>query len=194
MSRLLLIAVIFLGLGYSLYINHQKQGAEAAREAALEQRMTNAVAAMASRANANTDWAARLAGHGIVRLSPIMSAELQKVWTPDRPILFVGSIRDIAKNEDGSFQLKISYDPWGRIGGYIFPATDLRVNLRCPESVAAPLLSHLKSRRRADIRSDAAAIAIIESIVMSEQDADGSETVVLTGIGNCSNALLLEDY
>ena len=195
MTRILFVLAVLFGLGYWANSIFQDKAKDTQRRQATAERqrtLASTVKAMATEANASTDWAQSLSQGKRMRMSPILSAELQDVWTPDRAILFIGRVEDIARNQDGSFQIRIAYDSMGHDD--MFLDNRILVSLRCPAPVAAPLVKALKTRSRANLDADIAAIANIESIVSSsERDAAGNATTVLTGNGTCSKAMYMPE-
>ena len=59
----------------------------------------SAISAMVSRIGAVDDWARKLE----FRLSPILTIEIEKLWLQNRPILFVGAIKDIANYDESRY-------------------------------------------------------------------------------------------
>lgn len=186
-------ATVSIGFwGYSALQDHAKEVARREERDERRQALGAAVAKMASRVNATTDWAAKLAGVLHLRTSPILSAELQEVWTPDRPILFVGRVQDIVRNQDESYQLKLDYDFLR--DRRMLVGTDLRINLRCPASFALPLLNAMKSHPRSVSDADVATIAVVDSIASTvERDGEGNTQPILTGAGRCVDVLFLSE-
>ena len=132
MSRKLILALLILGLGYwvySLWHDHvESENRMVAQEA--KRRNENAlVLSMAAKGDAVTTWAANLARDNRLRTSPILTSELQNQWLINRPILFLGNLEDIAKIQDGSYQLIVEHDSVG--SSYIFLQSRIRVSLNC---------------------------------------------------------------
>ena len=147
---------------------------------------------MASKANAITDWATTLADRKRLRNSQVLTAELQKQWLNGRPIFFLGNLKDIAINSDGTYQMDVEYNWLG--GQPIFAQNDIRMSLRCPELIALPMVLAAKARPSAILHSDTAVVAVIDHIVSTaESDASGEKTTALTGVGKCLAAMSLTE-
>ena len=193
-SRILLTLVVLFGLGwlYSIYRGNEKKATQQEAGAQRQHALATAVATMASRFVATTDWAANLAGTKLTRTSPILTAELQELWTPDHPILFVARVRDIVRNPDMSYQLELDYDFLR--DQHMLVGTELRLSLRCPNSLAQPLLAAMKSHTRSISDAEVAAIAVVESIASSsERDSEGTVASILTGVGRCLDLQYLSE-
>ena len=68
------------------------------------------------------------------------------------------------------------------------------MSLRCPESVAAPLIQAAKKEGASPMGAITAVTAVIESIVTTrETDAKGEADTVMTGIGKCLDAMYLTE-
>ena len=121
-----------------------------------------------------------------------MTAELQKLWLQNRPILFVGSIRDVAIVKDGAYEAVIEYNWLG--ARHMFLQNEIRVNLICPESFATKLIQSAKADKALRIFADTAVVANIERVETStEKGADGETVNVLTGVGKCVDAMQLTE-
>lgn len=195
MSRKLILALLALGLGYwafSLWHDHvESENRMAAREA--KRRNENAlVSSMAAKSDAATTWAANLARDSRLRTSPILTSELQNQWLINRPILFLGNLEDIAKIQDGSYQLIIEH---GSVDSpYIFLQSRIRVNLSCSETVTAPLMHAAAGRETFKLGPDTAVTAIIDRIDRTTaRDSEGDLIAVLTGYGKCISAMALSE-
>ena len=195
MSRILLAAAVLLGLGYWAYSAREDHLHAEQQRVALEARqqaLAEAVKSMAAQANANTDWATKLASGKRSRNTPIFSAELQEVWLTERQILFIGRVEDIALSADKSYQVTINYDVLGQKPN--FYETELRVVLRCPASIAEPLLKSIQAAPRSFSRANAAVIATIERVESTpKREPDAEVSSVLSGVGKCTNAMFLAD-
>lgn len=200
MGRFLLIVAVAVAIGAGGYLNQQERAkradAAALHEASERDRhdRTVMVQTLARGQNASVDWASKLP-----RFSRILTADLQDLWPPDRPILFVGHVRDIARNGDGSLQVQVFQNSLDGLLANDQTADDLvlgpelRLNLRCDVLIAGPILERLRRAKATPyLNSGVAVIALIESIeTTQEHDADSS-TTVLTGKGKCLDALYLE--
>ncbi len=104
MKRAIWIIVILLISAYfvnSYLENRAKREAEKAEAERIEKTIKAAVAQLVERTNAVHNWEKELCKGGQFRLEPILTIELERLWLTDRPILFVGSIKDISTiNQD----------------------------------------------------------------------------------------------
>jgi hypothetical protein len=178
---------------YSTWQDHLKaEQVEEAREAR-RQAQRHAVRDMAAKTSAVTDWADKLAGGEKVRMRSVMTAELQSLWLNDRPVLFIGSVRDVAINTNGTYQVTVDYN-W--IGArHMFLENEIRVSLVCPESFAKKLIHVAKAGHVRRLSADAAVIARIDRVEPSTERGGERDTVnVLTGIGECVNAMHLSEH
>jgi len=195
MFRYVIGFLIVVGLGYWAYSSWQErvetEGKRLEQEARCEV-LRNSVAEMAAKSNAVTNWPASLASGKRSRRSPVLTAELQKLWVIERPILFIGNIKDITINKDGTYQVIVEHNCTGNRP--IFLYNNIRISLRCPESLATPLLQAVRSEQTLRHFANAAVTGVIERIVTtSENDSDGDTSNVLTGVGKCVNALYLTE-
>ncbi|MBI3373435.1 MAG: hypothetical protein HY017_17045 [Betaproteobacteria bacterium] len=151
------------------------------------------VAEMAEKANAVTNWAESLVSEKNTRISPVLTAELQKQWIIDRPILFIGNVEDVAINEDGTYQVVVEHS--SLTVGHIFLSNDIRVSLSCAESIARRLIKAVKARAGSQLGADAAIVGKIERIITtSRNDSEGRTITVLMGVGGCGNAIYLDEW
>lgn len=193
--RYMVGALVIAGIGYWGYSSWQDhvefEQKRIAREAKRET-LKSAVSQMASIANAVTDWPAHLASEKRTRRTPVLTAELQRLWVLERPILFLGNLEDVVINPDGTYRVIVQHN-W-LDSKYKFVGNTIRVALDCPESVAAPLLNAAKVQRRMILGSDTAITGQIQRIVTtSHTDAEGDTTTVLTGFGKCFSGMHLDE-
>jgi hypothetical protein len=189
---LLMLAGFGLWWGYSSWQEDRVKTEErrAARQVRV-QALKNSVAEMVAKANAVTDWAAKLSNGDKMRTAPVLTAELQKQWQIDRPILFTGNLRDVALNSDGTYQVLVEYN-WIN-GRYMFD-NDIFVSLRCSESIATRLIHATKEKTTYRASSDVAVVGGIYRIdTTSTKDREGNTVSVLTGIGRCIDAVFLTE-
>ena len=100
------------------------------------------------------------------------------------PILFIGVLRDVAMNSDGSFKVVLQYEDGYQ--GHSFSSTQIYLDARCSEELAAPLLKLGRNPKRTDYFPDAAVVARIKSARTEQVRAsDGVEESRLTAVGEC---------
>lgn len=196
MKRLLVYVALIVVLSYWGYSWWSDRVARTQKAAAEERELASIgrqILAIAAESNAVRDWAEPLVPNGETsRQNAVLSAELEKVWLVDRPILFVGNVRDIATNADGTQQvtaeLGLGTRPW------FFLATDIRVSFSCPAAEADDLLrAAVENRSYGGVRgADIAMTGLVEEVVRStEYLPDGDRMSVLTGVGKCLRAMPL---
>ena len=190
LARYIIAILVAAALGYWAYSSWQDHVESDQKRIALDTRhdaLKASVMEMASKVNAVTDWAANLASDMKTRESPFLTAELQKHWVIERPILFVGNIADVAINQDGTYQVIVSI--W-----YSALRYRIRVALNCPESVATPLIQAVKAEGtpRWPV-ADIAIVGHIERIITMDSEEGDTMVRVRTGVGRCLNAIYLDE-
>ncbi len=104
-----------------------KREAERAEEEKTELSTKTAVSQMASRTNAVTDWGKNLSKGDKFRLEPILTIELERLWLQQRPILFIGAIKDIATHDQSHYTVLVERSLFGSFE-YMF-GTKLQLSL-----------------------------------------------------------------
>ena len=110
MKKVILIIVVLVVGGYfvnSYLENKATRKAEQAEAKRIEQAAKSAVAQMVSQTNAVDDWVSRLSKGERFRSEPILTVELESLWLQNRPILFIGSIRDIATQDQSHYTISV---------------------------------------------------------------------------------------
>ena len=59
------------------------------------------------------NWEERLGKGEAYRLEPIMTLELEELWLQNRPILFIGYVKDIATYNETFYTLTVEREPFG---------------------------------------------------------------------------------
>lgn len=97
----LIISISIIAYISYIYIETQKESkakndANLAESKRIEQVTKSAVAEMVSRTGAINNWESLLNKGDRFRFDPILTIELEKLWLENKPILFIGVIKDIA--------------------------------------------------------------------------------------------------
>ena len=110
MKKVLLAVALIATVAYFVNSHIQEQarreveGAEAER---IEQLTKLNVSEMIVRTNSSDDWEEILSQGERFRSAPILTVELERLWLQNRPILFIGAIKDIATHDDAHYSLII---------------------------------------------------------------------------------------
>ncbi len=107
--------------------NKAKREAKRAEAEKIEQATKTAVLKMASRTNAVSDWEANLSKGEKFRFEPILTVELERLWLKQRPILFVGAIKDIATYDQSRYVVLVERSIFSSFD-YMF-GTELQLSL-----------------------------------------------------------------
>jgi hypothetical protein len=129
----LAFAALVVALGWFAIhaIHHRAKAAEAeSLQNARDAIALSALAEAAKQYGASTNWDSALLGQHEIRMSPIMTAELQKLWIA-QPIAFVGQIVDVESIGSGHDRVTINAE--SMMNGYQF-IEDLRLSLVAPEA------------------------------------------------------------
>lgn len=87
--------------------NKAKSEAELSEAKRIEQATKTAVSQMVSRTDAIDDWETRLSKGEKVRVEPILTVEIERLWLQNRPILFRGTIKDIATHGQSQYAVLV---------------------------------------------------------------------------------------
>jgi len=99
------IAAIFVVR--SCMISDAKQEARRAESLRLREVAESEIRELVERTNAVGDWQDTLSKGEAYRLEPILTVELERLWLHERPILFMGSIKDIATHDASRYLVAV---------------------------------------------------------------------------------------
>lgn len=108
--------------------NKVKREAERAEAKRIEEATRTTVSAIVSRTGAVDDWERRLSKGERFRSEPILTVELEQLWLQNRPILFVGAIKDIATYDESHYTVLVERSLFSSFD-YMF-GTELQLSLR----------------------------------------------------------------
>jgi hypothetical protein len=120
----------------------KRDKAERAEAKRIEQFTKLAVSQMVSRNNAIDDWGKSLNKDYKYRSIPILTIEIEQLWLTGRPILFIGSINDIATYNDTEYTVLIGENFW--ISDYL-PGVEVKLSLLCPKKKIDAFLKEHKN-------------------------------------------------
>lgn len=186
MKSKLVGSIIVVGVGVFFvksYVDREatRQGAEVER-ARFEREVRDAVAKSCERHNAMADWEQELSKGRRFRLSPVLTIELEELWRSERPILFIGSFRDISTEGADAYSVLIEQSLYNM--DHMF-STELRLSLKAPKAtIDAFLERHPKLFSDGGLPAGVAVIAMIDGISSAEIAGESGEQVeIKTGEG-----------
>ena len=136
----LLVSAYFI---YSYLENRAKREDEKVEAEMIEKVTKAAVTQLVERTNAVHNWEKELSKGEGFRLEPILTLELERLWLTDRPILFVGSIKDISTIDHENYRIKIERGMLTSIEYEYMFWTELQLALQCPKQMVDSFLSLL---------------------------------------------------
>lgn len=110
MKKIIWIVILLAVVGYFVTSHMEKKAkheAQRAKAEIIQQATRAAVTKMAFRANAIVDWEASLSKGEGFRFEPILTIELERLWFQQRPILFIGAIKDIATHDQSHYLILV---------------------------------------------------------------------------------------
>ncbi len=113
MRRIVWVVAVLALVGYVFYSrmeNKARLEAEHAEKEKIEQATKAAVYQMASRTNAVTYWEDKLRKAKKGGAETILTVELERLWLQQKPILFIGEIRDIATYDSANRAYPVKTD------------------------------------------------------------------------------------
>ncbi|MBL1276736.1 MAG: hypothetical protein COB30_011675 [Ectothiorhodospiraceae bacterium] len=166
MKRIVWIIIVVAVVGYffnSYTVNKAKREAERAEAERIEQTTKTAVSQMASHTNAVSDWEENLSKGERFRFESILTVELERLWLQQRPILFVGAIKDIATHDQSRYVVLVERSLFGSFD-YMF-GTELQLSLLSDkDKVDSFLKEHPDLFKDYGFKNGVAVVARINSI------------------------------
>ena len=188
-----IIIIITLG-GYfiNFYMeNRAKRKAERAEEEKIELAMKTAITQMASRTNAVTDWEKSLSKGNKFRFEPILTIELEQLWLQQRPILFIGTIKDIATYDQSHYTVLVERNLFSSFE-YMF-GTELQLSLVSKKDRLDTFLKKHPDLFK-DFKNNIAVVAHIDSIKTTYVSGEeGEREEVKIGNGKLIDILYIGD-
>ena len=186
-GRLLFVLVVlaiaaYLVSGYLERIAREKADRE--RREWIERSVKASVSKMVSQHNALTDWGEKLAQTKSEKTEKVLSVDLERLWLVDQPILFIGSIEDIATADGQSYRVRIHgrkpADP-----SYLFLA-QLGLDLKCAQTMLDSFLEAYPSLL-SNPRFPNGVAVIVKISEVKTQAVLGKETreELRIGVGDC---------
>ena len=176
--RHIVIALILVGLAVYLVKDWNDERSERATKIAERQRLQReareSVSRLAARHNAVTDWEARLSNGEIYRITPILSIEVEIAWKVGRPILFVGSIKDILAASATHYQVVLEKEPF--VTDYDFDTT-LRLSLQAPKSMIDKFLERHPKAASGDGLDNRLAVVAMVARVSADEKFNGDKRI-----------------
>lgn len=137
---LIFIAVAFVALIAQNQIESYRVDKE---ERAESQRTLNEIRsnvdALKKQTGASLSWVKALSGEEKHGFGPVMSIELEKEWVTESPILFLGSLKDIATLDESHYQVVFNDSLWISLGIMFNPP--LRVSLKAEKELIDQFMS-----------------------------------------------------
>jgi hypothetical protein len=132
---------------------------------------------------ANSQWVESLSKGESYRFKPILSIELEKVWNKDKPIIFLGSLNDIATIDESNYQVTLERGLWSGLDTMF--STKLRLSLVANKDLIDTFLAkHPDLLENFGLNNGIALAAKISEIESSQiTDSEGTITEVKTGKG-----------
>jgi hypothetical protein len=184
----MVIALIAVYVIYNYLENRAKEERKKAEAKKTEEKIKVSVSEMVKRTNAIDNWEEKISKGENIRMAPIMTVELEHLWINDRPILFVGSIKDITSEGHDNYIVEIKQTLFN--SKYFF-GTELLLNLKCPKTkIDSFLRVHPDIFKNYGLINGVAVIAYIKNIeTRTFLDKEDETREVKIGKGNLVDIL-----
>jgi len=163
MKRAIWIIVIILIGGYFVnnYLEKKaRKKAEDAEAKRIEEITKASVAEMVARTNAIDTWEKALSKGEKFRLERILTVELERLWLTERPILFIGAIKDVVTLDKENYRIEIKRSLFNSLF-----RTELQLVLQCPkQKVDLFLKEHPNLFKDFGFKNGVAVVADIDEI------------------------------
>lgn len=178
----LLIVVLLLGVSGC---NRDNMTAKIAEQEKQDNEAKKAVAELAKRSGATTDWEEKLSKGEVYR--SLLTYEVENVWV-GQTILFIGNLKDIATASPDSYRLK--FDKAGLVTDHDFE-TGLGLSLTAPKNLIAPFLAKHPNLVGDDLFNGIAIVAKVNSVSSERKMKDDQQTDFRIGHGELVDLLFI---
>jgi hypothetical protein len=189
---ILLISTYFVHTYLKNRVNTANRKVEKAKMQRIVKTRKIAVTQLVKRTNAVHNWEKKLSKRKHFRLEPILTIELERLWLTDRPILFIGFIKDISTMNQDNYKIKIERSLFYNFK-YIF-STKLQLVIQCPKYKVDLFLKNHPNLFK-DFGSNGVAVVAsinkIETTTVSGEKGDIEEVKI--GKGKCIDMLYTGD-
>jgi hypothetical protein len=194
MKRLIGIIVVLLIGAYfvnSFLENKTKEKAKKAEKARIEMATKDAVSQLVKRTNAIDNWEKDLSKGEQYRFGSILTLELERLWLTDRPILFIGSIKDISTIDQENYRIRIERSFFHKLN-YMFK-TELQLDLQCSKQRIDSLLrEHPNLLKDFGFNNGVAFVADIDKIETTiVSGSEDKKEEIRIGKGKCLDMLYI---
>ena len=177
--------------------SHENRNTEKQRIAAedvKEKLIRSKIESLANNTGANRDWVGALENGGEVRLTPILTLELEKAWIEGGPILFSAVISDISTFSENKYKIDFEQSFLESIRLSVF--TELKLSLIAEKSyIDNFMVSNPSVRDATGLGNSIAVAARIDSIESSFYlDQDNDKIEVKSGVGELLGLEFLGDF
>ena len=189
-----IVAVIMVAYFVNSYTaNKAKREAEKAESEKVERVTKAAVNEMATRTNAISGWEEPLSKGERFRFEPILTVELERLWLQQKPILFIGSIKDVATHDSTRYEISVERSLLGSFD-YMFE-TELQLSLLSKkEYVDAFLKNHPDIFKDFGFNNGVAVVAHINDIkTITVLGEEGEHEEIKIGVGELVEILYTGD-
>lgn len=179
---LIVVTTAILSLCILSCSDRQKDIADSrAKEKAQEEELRLAVQSFAKDSGADISWRKSI----IKKRSKILySIDLEAAWLIDNPILFIGTLENVATDDDNNYELLISDS---------YHSPEFKLQLLCPKQKVDSMIKIINSDAGIVFGAKIAVAARVTQIKYALQPAKEGMKTVFTGHGICTNVIYLGD-
>jgi hypothetical protein len=186
MKKIIWIILILAVGGFFVNLYMDRKAKREAKEEEAErtkQTIKLAVTKMVVQTNAIDDWEKSLTKGEQLRTDSILTVELEKVWLKNRPVLFVGSIKDISTKDQLNYSVLIERNLFVNSKYIIFNELQLSL-LSNKELIDSFLIKYPNVVKGYGLDNGIAVVAHINSIrTVSVSDGENTSHEIRVGDG-----------
>jgi hypothetical protein len=165
---------------YNLIEEKKNQAIEKQKMIAIQNERDAAIKKKAKELDADYSWVKKLEKilDGNVTL---LSYQVEKLWLTDKPILFLGKIVDVKRNNDDSYTFNVKNSMRDEL-----ILAGLEINIKCDIRISERYLNYMDANKAEfEFEKPVAVFAKINSIESDIRVESGNSSDVKIGIGSC---------